>query len=244
MKNELLLIVEMVLTFGAVLFAYKRFGKLGLFIWIPIATILANIQVLISVQMLGLASTLGNVIYSSTFLATDILSENHSKKEAKKAVAIGFFTLIVTTVLMNYILQYQIIDDPYSKEMYGHVAGIFKAMPRLVIASLCAFFVAQNHDVWAYQLWKKHFPADKWLWLRNNGSTIISQFLDTGIFTLIAFYGNLPKNVMWEIFVTTMVLKTLISFADTPFFIWGVKMHRKQKEKEAQELNEITSAVN
>lgn len=238
MKNELLLIVEMFLTFGAVVFAYKKFGKLGLFIWIPIATILANIQVLVSVQMLGLASTLGNVIYSSTFLATDILSENYSKKEAKKAVAIGFFTLIVVTVLMNYILQYQVIDDPYSKEMYGHVSAIFKSMPRLVIASLCAFFVSQTHDVWAYQLWKKYFPQDKWLWLGNNGSTVISQFIDTGIFTLIAFYGNLPGNVMWEIFITTMVLKTLISFADTPFFIWAVKMYRK--DKGLQEADTVT----
>lgn len=234
MKNELLLVVEMLLTFGAVIFAYKKFGKLGLFIWIPIATILANIQVLISVQILGLASTLGNVIYSSTFLATDILSENYSKKDAKKAVGIGFFTLIITTVLMNFILQYTVIEDAFSKEMYGHVASIFKAMPRLVLASLSAFYVAQNHDVWAYQLWKKYFPDPKYLWLRNNGSTIVSQLLDTGIFTLIAFWGVLPWPVIREIFVTTLILKTIISFADTPFFYWGINIFNKKKVKEME----------
>ena len=238
MKNELLLIVEMIITFGAVLFAYKRFGKLGLFIWIPIATILANIQVLISVQMLGLASTLGNVIYSSTFLATDILSENYSKKEAKKAVGIGFFTLIVTTVLMNFILQYNVINDAFSKEMYNHVASIFKAMPRLVIASLSAFFVSQNHDVWAYQFWKRNLPNNQHLWIRNNASTVVSQILDTGIFTLIAFYKVLPWVTMWEIFVTTLVLKTLISFADTPFFLFAVKMFNKKKVIESEVIPE------
>jgi conserved hypothetical integral membrane protein len=238
MKNELLLIAEMIITFGAVLFAYKRFGKLGLFIWIPIATILANIQVLISVQMLGLASTLGNVIYSSTFLATDILSENYSKNEAKKAVGIGFFTLIVTTILMNFILQYNVINDAFSKEMYNHVASIFKAMPRLVLASLTAFFVSQNHDVWAYQFWKRKLPDNKHLWIRNNASTVVSQILDTGIFTLIAFYKVLPVATMWEIFVTTLILKTVISFADTPFFLFAVKMFNKKKVTESEVIPE------
>lgn len=230
MKNELLLVIEMIITFGAVIYAYKQFGKLGLFIWIPIATILANIQVLISVQMFGLASTLGNVIYSSTFLATDILSENYSKKDAKKAVGIGFFSLIITTVLMNFILHYTIIQDAFSKEMYTHVSSIFKAMPRLVLASLAAFFISQNHDVWAYQFWKRKYQDNKYLWLRNNASTIISQLLDTATFTIIAFWGVLPGKTLWEIFITTIILKVIISIADTPFFYWAVSMKSKVNE--------------
>ena len=65
MSNEILLVIEVFLTFGILLLAYRLFGKLGLFIWIPIATILANIQVLVSVSIFGLVGTLGNVIYSS-----------------------------------------------------------------------------------------------------------------------------------------------------------------------------------
>lgn len=231
MRNEFLMLIEILLTFGAVLFAYKKFGKMGLFIWIPISTILANIQVLLNVQIFGLVGTLGNVIYSSSFLATDILSENHSKEDAKKAVAIGFFSLIATTILMNFALQYQVLEDSMSKEMYNNVANIFKMMPRLAIASLVAFFVSQNHDVWAFEFWKSRFTGHKYLWIRNNASTIVSQLLDTGIFTLIAFWGNMPVNVMWQIFITTVLLKTLISLSDTPFVYWAVKIHKGNKQK-------------
>ena len=238
MRNELLMVVEIILTFGAVLFSYKKFGKMGLFIWIPIATILANIQVLLSVQIFGLVGTLGNVIYSSSFLATDILAENHSKDDAKKAVAIGFFSLIATTILMNFALQYQVLEDSMSKEMYNSVASIFKMMPRLAFASLAAFFVSQNHDIWAFEFWKNRFQGHKYLWIRNNASTIASQLLDTGIFTLIAFWGNMPLNVMGQIFVTTVILKTIISLADTPFVYWAVKIHNGNKQKSAEIIPE------
>lgn len=224
MKNELLLIIEVFLTFGAVLYAYKRFGKMGLFIWIPISTILANIQVLLNVEMFGLVGTLGNVIYSSSFLATDILAENHGKEEAKKAVAIGFFSLIVTTIFMNFALQYTVLPDKDSQVMFNNVAGIFKMMPRLAIASLIAFLVSQNHDIWAFEFWKSKFSEQKHLWIRNNASTVISQLLDTGIFTLIAFWGTMTLPVMWQIFITTVILKTIISLSDTPFVYLAVKI--------------------
>ena len=81
MPNELLLILSLFFLFGSVLVFYRLFGKLGLYVWTVIATIAANIEVLILVDAFGLEQTLGNVLFATTFLVTDILSENHSKKE-------------------------------------------------------------------------------------------------------------------------------------------------------------------
>lgn len=239
MTNELLLIGELCITFGALLAAYRLFGKIGLFIWIPISTILANIQVLVTIESFGLVATLGNVMYGSCFLATDILAENYGRKDAKKAVAIGFFSLIFTTLIMNYILSYKSIEDAFSIEMYNHLSSIFKMMPRLALASLTAFFISQNHDIWAFEFWKQKLPGTKNLWIRNNASTIVSQILDTGIFTLIAFWGQMPVNILWQIFTTTIILKTFISFADTPFVYLGVKIHNRHKETKVELIPEI-----
>ncbi len=232
MSNELLLIGELLITFGSLLIAYRLFGKLGLFIWIPISTILANIQVLVTIESFGLVATLGNVMYGSCFLATDILAENHGKKDAQKAVAIGFFSLIFTALIMNYILMYTSIEDAFSVAMFENIKNIFKMLPRLALASLVAFFISQNHDVWAFEFWKKKFPGTKNLWIRNNASTIVSQSLDTAIFTLIAFWGQMPVNVLWQIFATTVILKTFISLIDTPFVYLGVLIHKRKATKE------------
>ena len=73
--NELLWLLMLVVNFGAILVVYRLFGKIGLFIWVPIAAITANIQVLKTVEIFGLTATLGNIVYATSFLVTDILSE-------------------------------------------------------------------------------------------------------------------------------------------------------------------------
>ncbi len=80
LSNESLWFLLLFVNFTAILIAYRFFGKLGLYIWIPIATILANIQVLKMVDLLSIGVTLGNITYASSFLVTDILSENYGKK--------------------------------------------------------------------------------------------------------------------------------------------------------------------
>jgi len=232
MRNELLWLIMLVMNFGAVLFAYKKFGRIGLFIWIPVSTILANVQVLITLELFGFVATLGNIIYASGFLVTDILSENYGKKEAEKAIAIGFFSLIATTIIMNVCLLFVPLNDPESIGMYTHLKSIFSMMPRITFASLTAYWISQKHDVWAYEFWRKKFSATKHIWIRNNLSTMISQFIDSIIFTIIAFTGVLPVNVMIEIFITTYILKWLVAALDTPFLYLAVRMKKDGKVEE------------
>ena len=74
---------------------------MGLFVWIGFATVAANLQVVKTVELFGLTATLGNILYGSVFFATDVLNEKYGQNEARKAVWIGFATLLTLTVVMQ-----------------------------------------------------------------------------------------------------------------------------------------------
>ena len=225
LSNESLWLLLLLANFSAILFAYRFFGKLGLYIWIPIATILANIQVLKMVDLLSIGVTLGNITYASSFLVTDILSENYGKNAARKAVFIGFFSLAATVIIMQIALMFKPNEFDFIQES---LKNIFAVLPRIALASLIAYGVSQFHDVWAYELWRKLFPGMRFLWLRNNASTMISQMLDSVIFTSIAFWGLLPRSEFMQILVTTYVLKLIVALVDTPFLYLARVMYNRK----------------
>ncbi len=222
MINEILWIGLLLVCFVTVILAYKLFGKVGLYIWTATAVILANIQVMKTIEVFGLVTALGNVVYSSLFLVTDIMNENHSKDDAQKAVWIGFFVLISMTLIMQITLLF--IPDE-SDVLSGHIASIFSFMPRIAFASLTAYLISQFHDVWFFDRLKKEFGGKK-LWLRNNLSTITSQLIDNIVFTLIAFIGIFSWSVILQIFITSLILKIIVAFFDTPFVYIARKIQK------------------
>lgn len=230
MKQELLWLVMLLANFLLIISAYRIFGKWGLIMWIPISVIVANIQVIQTVKLFGLVATLGNIVYATSFLVTDILSENYGKEEAKKAVWIGFFSLIAMTLLMNMALMFEPLSgDEFAHTAHESLSTIFKLMPRIAVASLAAYLISQRHDVWAFHFWKKRFPTDRHLWLRNNLSTMVSQLLDSTVFTLLSFWGVFEHEMLWEVFLTTYFLKFVVAAADTPFVYWAKHIFRKNK---------------
>ena len=230
MQNEFLWLVMLLVNFLLIILAYRLFGKWGLIMWIPISVIVANIQVIQTVKLFGLVATLGNIVYATSFLVTDILSENYGKKEAKKAVWIGFFSLISMTLLMNLALQFiPFAGDDFAAVAHEATSTIFSLMPRIAVASLAAYLLSQRHDVWAYHFWRDHFPKDRQIWLRNNLSTMVSQLIDSVVFVAIAFWGVYEWGVLLEILLTTYFLKWIVAAADTPFVYWGKKIFKKNK---------------
>jgi hypothetical protein len=198
----------------AIMIAFRLYGKLGLYIWIPISVIIANIQVTKTVNLFGLEATLGNIVYATQFLATDVLSECYGKKDSKKSIGIGFLALISMTVFMQVALKFQPAESDFANNA---LTTIFSLLPRLTIASLIAYFVSNNHDIWAYEFWMKKFPGKKYIWIRNNASTFVSQLIDSVLFSFIAFYGVFPLSVVIEITISTYVLKWVVAMCDTPF---------------------------
>ncbi len=222
--NEILWFVMLITNFLLILLLYRLAGRTGLFLWVPIATILANIQVVKMVNLFGMEATLGNIVYASSFLVTDILSENHGQACAKKAVFFGFFSMLSFALMMNFALAFTPSASDFANDA---MQAIFTLMPRIALASLSAYLVSQFHDIHAYQFWRRKFPAVKFLWLRNNLSTMVSQALDTVIFTLIAFWGVYPGAVLLEILLTTYLLKWLVALLDTPF-LYAARLLQKK----------------
>ena len=213
MINELLWFGLMIFCYLAVLLIYKLFGRKGLFAWVAMSIILANIQVMKTIQIFCLVTAEGNIVYSSIFFVSDILNEVYGKKEARKAVYVGFFVLVMTTVIMQVTLMF--IPDS-SDTMAPHLTAIFGFMPRIALASLAAYICSQMYDVWMYAFIKK-YHGRKLLWLRSNVSVIFSQLIDNTMFTIIAFYGIFSWDIILQIYVTSLMLKIIVSFVDTPF---------------------------
>ena len=106
MTNSVLFLVSIVFYLFAVIAAYKWFGRTGLYVFTAISAILANIQVCKNIDIFGLSTTAGNVLYAASFLVTDILSEKYGKKAAKKAVYVGIFTTVIFLVGMQGLLSF------------------------------------------------------------------------------------------------------------------------------------------
>ena len=234
MRNEMLWAGMLIVNFLAILFAYVRFGRIGLYIWIPISTILANIQVVMLVDLFGFGTTLGNILYAGGFLVTDILAENYGREYAKRAVKIGFFSLIVMTVIMQIAVNFTPSDVEEGILTFNGVKRIFDFMPRIVIASLISYWVSQSHDIWAYEKWRERFSERKHIWIRNNMSTMVSQLIDNSLFTIIAFWGIYPKEVLLEIFITTYFMKFIVAVFDTPFVYIASHLKAKKKIREVE----------
>lgn len=234
MINELLWILLLVVTFLGILLAYRFFGKMGLYAWMAVSLILANIQVMKTIEIFGFVTAMGTIIYSTTFFATDILNENHGKKEAMKAVWIGFFVLIFATIIMQIAIKFV----PHESDLLSPALNdIFGFLPRIAVASLTAYLISQMHDVWAFNFWKKKTKG-KYLWLRNNLSTLVSQLIDNVIFTFIAFVGLFGLfgwqqifewNIIIQIFIVSYIMKFIVALLDTPFLYWAKKLKDKVK---------------
>ncbi|WP_442603037.1 queuosine precursor transporter [Paenibacillus sp. KN14-4R] len=204
-------------NFCLFLICYRFFGKNGLYAWVGVATVLANIQVVKTIEMFGLVMTLGNTMYATIYLTSDLLNEKYGEKEAKKAVWFGFFALIMSTIIMQMVLVFNPLQEGDLAQT--SMETIFGLLPRLALGSLCAYFVSQFLDVKIYSFLKRVFPGRNQLWIRNNGSTAISQLLDTFVFCTIAFAGSelYPFDIWIQIVFTTYILKFVVSMASTPF---------------------------
>lgn len=217
--NELLLIITLLVSFGGTLIFLKVFGKGGLFAWIGIATVFANIEVTLVVRAFGMDQTLGNTLFAATFLATDILSEIYGKKEASKGVLAGIFTSLTFILLSFFWVHYIPAESDWASEF---VKGLFTNTPRMLLSSLIAYAISESIDVFLYHAWwnlteKKTGSHTKMLWFRNNFSTLISQFVNIVIFNFGAFLGIYEFKELLSITGACYVIYIITSLLDTPF---------------------------
>ena len=234
MINESLFLLQTVVGLVFTLIAF-RLGRHWLYGYIAVCIVLANLFVTKQISLFGLAATGGNVVYGAIFLSTDLLAEHYGKKAAREAVFIGFFAALFYTVMSQFMLRF----IP-SGEDWGAAEGmrqIFAVAPTVILASLSAYMVSQLHDIWAFHAIREK-TRGKFLWLRNNASTWLSQLIDSIIFSSLAFLifptitGReqflLPFNTVVQIAVSTYLLKLMVAAMDTPFIY--LSYHVRPKE--------------
>ena len=229
MPNELLLILALICTYSAVIIAFRIFGEQGLYLWTIIATIAANIEVLMVVTAFGMEMTLGNILFASTFLVTDIASELYGKKKAQRAVYLGIATSIIFILISQSWMLYTPNESDFATPS---IRAIFSNTPRLMLASVIVYVIVQLFDVWLYHKWwdftkKKFGDSERFLWLRNNGSTLFSQLLNTLLYTFGAFLGMYSIPTLISIAISSYVIFIVTSLADTPFVYLARKIYKK-----------------
>ena len=223
-NQELLWFITLFVDLGCTLVLYRLFGKAGLQVAIALAILLANLQGPKLTIIFGMQTSLGVIFYSSIFFATDVLSENYGKEAANKAVRMGFAVSVIVLIMLSLALLYLPSTKPetaeFSASIHGAFATIVDFTPRFIFGSLLAYFISQHFDVWAFHKIKS-MTGDRWLWLRNNGSTLGSQVIDTTIYTLVAWWGIVDLKTALALGAAKYVFKVAIAAIDTLFIYWA-----------------------
>lgn len=191
------------------------------------ALLLSNIMAskIVSIGVLILPASV--VVYPLTFLLTDVVSEVEGKKSAHTLVIMGFYMslFMVLILFVGKILT----PAPFWKyqDSYNVILG---ATPRIVLASMIAYIISQNHDVWAFHWWKRR-TAGRRLWVRNNLSTMASQLIDSVLFIGIAFSGVYSVKTVGGMILGQYLVKIGIAILDTPFCYLLVRFYAKDRER-------------
>lgn len=170
--------------------------------------------------------SVGILPYPITFLITDLISEIYGKKRANQVVVAGifasFFSLIIVFV-SNLVPATS--WSPVSNDMFSTVFG---NTILAVFASMMAYLFAQFVDIQIYHFWKQ-LTKGKHLWLRNNFSTWLSQFVDTlTVLTLLCTFNIIAWDKFLGLLISGFLFKLLVAVCDTPFLYLGVYLFKKR----------------
>ena len=234
-NTEVVWFIMLILCFLSILVFLRLFGYVGLYVYSAIAIIAANIQVLKQANFNFFSSinekiipfyepspiALGTILFASTFLCTDILSEYYGKEKARKNVLIGFCSFFLMTILMLVTIGIQPAEDEWVSMVQESLAILFTPMTSIFVASMIAYLISQYFDIWFFS-YLKTVSSNKLLWLRNNVSTAVSSLIDNTIFSIFAWIILNPNpfplsDVIMTFILGVYLLRVFIAILDTPF---------------------------
>jgi uncharacterized integral membrane protein (TIGR00697 family) len=165
----------------------------------------------------------------------DCISEVYGRNRAKSIVFIGLICIIL---LMAFISLAVLLPTApkfmADKEAYERIFGVSL---RMALASFTGFFVSEFLDVFIYGKLRDKTKG-KMIWLRNNVSNIVGEFVDTAIFMTVAFYGmkigGVTVDFLWLVprIIPYWLAKCVMSAVSTPLCYAGIKYLKKYEEKQ------------
>jgi len=223
-NQDLLWLFTLFADLGMTVLMYRLFGKYGLLAAIVLAILLSNLQGPKLTVIFGMQTSLGVIFYSSIFFATDLLSEKFGRDEANRAVMIGFSVSVIIVFMLSLALLFQPSTQPasavFSKDIHEAFRSILDFTPRFVFGSLFAYLFSQRFDVWCFHVIRKRTNG-KYLWLRNNLSTMASQTIDTLLYSFVVWWGVVDLHTALQLGIVKYGFKIFIAAFDTPFIYWA-----------------------
>jgi uncharacterized integral membrane protein (TIGR00697 family) len=218
--QEILWFTTIAVDLSLAILLFRLFGRQGLYASIVISLLLANLQGPKLTEIFGLQTSMGVILYSSIYFATDLLSERYGKAEANRAVMIGLVVSIIIIVMISLSLQYLPSTNPetadFAQSVHQATVTLFSFTPRFVLGSLLAYLISQRFDVWIFHIIKRKTHG-RHLWLRNNVSTMLSQAIDTVIYGVIVWWGVVDFETAMQLALAKYFFKIIIALVDTPF---------------------------
>lgn len=210
MTNELIFLIQIITIVSFSLGALK-FGKEALVTFVCICCILANLFVLKQTTLFGFNATCSDAFTIGATLGLNLLQEYFGRYISRITIGINFFFLIFYAIMSQIQLAY--VPSMFDS-MQQHYLPLMQLMPRIMIASITVYLIAQIADYFIYGLLKKYWHH-RLLITRNYISIIISQFIDTVLFTFLGLYGIVEN--LWEIIFISYCIKLVAIFIATPF---------------------------
>ena len=263
LPTEAMLVIELAIVFSLIPLVLRPFGAAGIYIFIAVGIIAANVQVLKAATFAFYAAPipLGTVAFSATYIATDVLTEYYGRAVAKKAVWLGFSAMLLMTVMMILAMGYkpmgaeeaQASGMEWALPNADHIAALYMPQATLLIAGLTSYLISQFNDIFVFQKIRQ-WTGPGQLWARACGSTAVSALVDNTVFSTLAWMvfpwllGQHDQVVDLQTLIFTFILGTywirlFMAFVEAPFIYAARWFLPEEDRKEYEARNDGLVAV-
>ncbi|MFN7038718.1 MAG: queuosine precursor transporter [Alphaproteobacteria bacterium] len=238
-RPEYVWIINLIICYISIFILFRFWQKFGLYLYISIAIIACNLQVLKAVEFSWYNEpvALGTVTFASIFLANDMLTEIYGPQSAKKAVYLSFGAIILLLVLMMPALGLKPLsnnlneDTKHFNEAHNALMLIFSPSLSILVASLFAYCISQLSDILIFAKLKK-LTKNSHLWLRSFTSIAIAAMLDSVLFNLFAWKILAHNEVDWHRLFSTYItgayiIQVTVAIINIPVFYLFLKFNKK-----------------
>ena len=225
---EIILVLEYITCCVILVGMTYVFGRSGVYVYMITALIIANIQVIKLAQFCFMDApiALGTIVFSSLYMAADLLTERFGPTSAHKAVWMGFASCLMITIFMLLTLgiapvtHNQSILNLETCSAHQAIDILFSPAPRILMASLISYVCSQYTDIWIFQTVRR-LTHERYLWLRTMVAAAISSLLDSILFSTLVWYilttNPVPLTTLWYSYILgTYIFRLVIIVVQAP----------------------------
>lgn len=256
-----MLVIEVAVVFSLIPLVLRPFGAAGMFVFIAVGIIAANVQVLKASSFAFYAAPipLGTVAFSATYIATDVLTEYYGRATARKAVWLGFAAMLLMTVMMILAMGYKPMSAEeaqgsgmdWALPNHDHITALYMPQATLLVAGLSSYLISQFNDIFVFQKIRQMTGREQ-LWARACGSTAVSALVDNTVFSTLAWMvfpwllGQHDQVVDLSTLIFTYILGTYwirlaMAFLEAPF-IYAARWFLPTVDREGYEARNDVAA--